>query len=97
MSEPDSKKRRSNWMPLALLVGLVAYFASFGPACWLLAVNHSLVTPYRFAYAPAIWVGSYGPDPVRNSIVRYANLGLRQGHVFLWDNQLSYQRFLAFH
>lgn len=83
-------------MPLALLAGFVVYLASFGPACWLLAVNDNLVTPYRFAYAPAIWIGSHGPEPVRNSIVRYANLGLRQGQVFLWDNQLSYLRLPVF-
>lgn len=96
MSELDSKKQHRIWMPIALLAGFVVYLASFGPACWLLAVNHDLAAPYRFAYAPAIWLGSYGPEPVRNSILHYANLGLRQGQVHLWNNQLWYQRLPVF-
>lgn len=96
MSEPDSKKQHRNWLPVALLTGFVVYLASFGPACWLLPVNHQLATPCNIVYAPVVWVGLHGPEPVRNSVLRFANLGVHQGQVFLWGNQLLYRRFPVF-
>jgi len=62
------------WATVVVVVVLVAYPLSFGPA------NHALtllgdpewaLPVYWRIYAPIIWLYEYGPDPVHQLIERY--------------------------
>lgn len=74
------RKRRTKWTLAVLLVlSVVVYPLSMGPACWLLtqewkpdgahAVVHQL-------FAPLLWVYRNGPEPV-HVVMRW--------YIFLWS------------
>ena len=76
-ADPKKKPTAGFWITVILLVVLVAYPLSFGPACWL-ASHCSLPEPVEYAlylfYLPIRWLGRYGPRPVLHAIVGYQRL-----------------------
>jgi hypothetical protein len=66
------------WLTVALVVVLVAYPLSFGPACWWFSSEISTFDakpPVRRApraYFPIGWLAQHGPQPVGDAIFWYA-------------------------
>lgn len=58
------------WATVGLVVMLVGYPLSFGPACRFLLPNGRCTEFYR----PCILAAMDGPRPVRNALWRWANL-----------------------
>lgn len=72
----DSRKTGvAFWATVTLVVALVGYPLSFGPAMW--AMNRSTVSPraVAMAYRPVLWLWAHGPDVVADSIIWYGHLG----------------------
>jgi hypothetical protein len=73
------------WATVVVVVALVGYPLSFGPACWWFSKPRSdgtwmfnfrdLVPKAPQVYWPIGWVVMYGPDPVSYVIQRYVLLG----------------------
>ena len=61
MSEDRKKPGVAFWATVGLVVALVGYPLSFGPACWL--VHRECISPETAAivYKPLIWVVFCGP------------------------------------
>jgi len=59
---------------------LVLYVGSFGPACWwaFRDVPPTSLTTVSSFYRPVIWIGSYGPEPVRRAISWYIRIGIER-------------------
>jgi hypothetical protein len=66
------------WATVVMVVVLVAYPLSIGPAIWLRdrswAPEWASSTYFTF-YAPIIWVYNNGPQPIHNLIHWYGHLG----------------------
>lgn len=67
------------WIAVALVVVLLGYPLSFGPACWL--CDHGFVkegdatlAALRVVYSPIAWIHDHGPQPVKHSVEWYASL-----------------------
>jgi hypothetical protein len=60
------------WATVALVVVLVGYPLSFGPACWLM--YREMLTPEDVycAYRPVISAAWSGPSAVRRAVFSYA-------------------------
>jgi len=74
MTASPKKPGVAFWATVAMVVVLVAYPLSYGPACWL--VGHRLLPnwtmrPLEVFYRPIGWLYKYGPTPVRNAVVWY--------------------------
>jgi hypothetical protein len=72
---PDSKKPGvAFWATVGLVVVLVGYPLSCGPACWV--VNQKwcpsqLIDVFVWVWWPIGWLQNYGPQPIRDIIVWY--------------------------
>lgn len=72
-----NEQRRSFWpLPTAVLIGLVLYVASSGPACWLFHTDllpNSMNVALVVLYAPLIWVAdsSASPEWLKDLIDQY--------------------------
>jgi hypothetical protein len=94
MSELSLTKKRLPWLVLALVLTTGLYGLSFGPACWMAANNPRRQATVHAVYSPVLWLGSYGPQTVRNYIVRYANLRSHPYAVQIHKSQLYYRFWL---
>ncbi len=64
------------WATVAVVVALVTYPLSFGPACWITArpLLSEVRTPHpaMTAYIPIGYIGKHAPLAVRNVVFSYA-------------------------
>lgn len=70
---------RPRWLVVAVLLLPVLYVGAFGPMVWLyghgfLRDDGAALIAVRFAYAPLLWIGETGPQPVRDAFNWYAEL-----------------------
>jgi hypothetical protein len=71
----DHKKPGVVFWATVVLVVVVAYPLSFGPAVWAVNQDWSPVwalTAYERTYAPILWLYEIGPVPIRNALDWYA-------------------------
>src|SRR5579872_1198338 len=85
MSEPSRKSSVGIWCGI-LLVAVLAYPISFGPACWwfpderimpVCAMGDGPPITFSFArhiYWPIGWLAEHGPRPIGDAIVWFAML-----------------------
>ena len=74
------------WATVGLVVVLVGYPLSFGPACWWyssadpevyeIAGSDSALHYAPLIYSPIGWVAEFGPDPLGDAIFWYAQVGI---------------------
>ena len=87
MTAPRKKPGVAFWATAVVVVALVAYPLSFGPACWFTSrVNLSgkfVTIPYR----PIVWLFCNSPQGVRTVIRSYASAGARED----WGWQVKMQ------
>ena len=62
------------WISVALVMALVGYPLSFGPACWL-ASRTGTGTAVEITYYPLAWIWGFGPDPLKDVFWWYAHVG----------------------
>ena len=77
MTGERKKSGVSLWITVGVVVA-VMYVLSFGPAIWVRdhALHPEWTWPvYLNVYAPIIWLHNHGPEPIRNAIHWYAQLG----------------------
>jgi hypothetical protein len=75
------------WTTVVVVVALVAYPLSFGPACWL-ASRCNLPGDWLFVvYAPMIWPLNNGPDFLFDAISWYSLVGVAEG--WGWEIDLT--------
>jgi hypothetical protein len=83
------------WATVAVVVALLAYPLSFGPACWLVA--QKIAEPKRVVtcattptvYMPVGWVWMNGPVWLSRAIYHYGRLGMPKESVALLPVDLS--------
>jgi hypothetical protein len=56
------------WATVVVVVALVAYSLSFGPACWIAWRVSSAVPVIATIYSPLVRAGFRGPAPVRRAL-----------------------------
>jgi len=78
------------WTTAALVVVLVGYPLSFGPACWWFStvampnpIRYASLTTIHYKYAPRFywpigWLAVNGPNPIRRAIRWYAKIGIER-------------------
>ncbi len=69
------------WATVVVVVGMVAYPLSFGPASWLLERVPTFHRPFVQMYWPVGWMAAHGPRPVRKAIWGYATVGVPRGTI----------------
>jgi hypothetical protein len=62
-----------------VIVVLVAYPLSFGPACWIAGPAGAEQGVFTKVYWPVGWVADHAPRTVQKAIVCYALLGIPKG------------------
>ena len=73
MHEPRKNPGVAFWATVVVLA-VLAYPISFGPACWLATSWAPLRGPVNSVYRPAAWAYFKTPSTVGNVIIRYANV-----------------------
>src|SRR5262245_15439202 len=63
------------WATVVVVVVLVAYPLSFGPACWITGWCDIQGNWLFIAYAPLIWTMNAGPDFLIDALTWYSLLG----------------------
>ena len=65
------------WATAVVVVALIGYPLSFGPACWAYTYSPSLDlwNAADRLYYPLLWAWEHGARPVANGLGWYANLG----------------------
>lgn len=82
MSEEPKKPTAGFWITVALVVLLVGYPLSFGPACWWFSPETMPgISVAPIAYWPFGWAALNGPNWVTVAISRYALLSGRRSIV----------------
>src|SRR5260370_1457438 len=75
MTRPRKHPSPAFCITVALVVLLVAYPVSFGPACWL-ADRLQIATPFvARIYKPIVHAALCGPGPIREVLRRFAEFG----------------------
>jgi len=62
------------WATVVVVVVLVAYPVSWGPARWMIERARSTVWAidlFRAAYAPIFWMHCHGPQPIQDALSWY--------------------------
>ena len=73
------------WATVAVVVVLVAYPLSFGPAIWTTA-HFSICHPFvERAYWPILWTICYGPSSIGNLLLRWGDIGVTSGEFAIFD------------
>ncbi len=95
MTEPARQKHFRGWIPVAILVMLLVYPLSFGPACWMartgITWNYDRkLRLLNVIYSPVYWIYQRSPLIVQQQIQNYANLGVRHGTIALGDNDIYF-------
>jgi hypothetical protein len=91
MKHDDKRSRAAFWATVAMVVLLVAYPLSFGPACWIVSRRPGAVN-FRWlpdSYWPIGWCAKRS-DPVRNAIWRFGQLGMKDDSDILVPNGSSW-------
>jgi hypothetical protein len=72
------------WATVSVVVALIAYPLSFGPACW--AVRREFIAPYvaAHAYRPILRSSRLLPSGIHRAIVDYAGHDAEGGSTFVW-------------
>jgi hypothetical protein len=65
------------WAAIVVVVVLM-YPLSFGPACWLTSRGIFFHTFTARAFYPVVWAATFGPRPIRDGIQWYATVGTAQ-------------------
>ncbi len=78
MSEGRKKPGVAFWATVVVVVLLVAYPLSFGPACWMCERHILGQRAAWLIFRPMTWLCLHGPDPIKATIGWYA---LACGHV----------------
>lgn len=68
------------WLTVALVVVLVAYPLSFGPAVWLTARGYFSESKVNSFYWPVLWSASQAP-PLENAVDWWGSLGVPDGEL----------------
>jgi hypothetical protein len=69
------------WATVAVVVGLVAYPLSFGPACWVSSYLDDSGEIVSLIYRPIIWYWVYeAGDSLDGIIGWYVGLGTKNGY-----------------
>jgi hypothetical protein len=77
------------WATVVVVVVLVGYPLSFGPACWVTSHCGIKGDWLFFAYAPMIWTLNHGPDVLFNAVSWYSLIGAADG--WGWEIDFSAQ------
>jgi len=69
------------WATVVMVVVLVAYPLSFGPACWITSRIEFGANILPVAYQPVIWIWDMTPDDglVRHVIGQFTEFGAAEG------------------
>ena len=70
------------WATVVVVVGLVGYPVSFGPACWIGWPRYLSLDDISRAYQPILWVSHRSPRPVQDGISWYISLANCKGSWF---------------
>jgi hypothetical protein len=76
MTEDRKKPGVAFWATVALVVVLVGYPLSFGPACWINGRTHARDDLFLAAYRPFVRAYSYSPSVVQAPAKWYVELWL---------------------
>ncbi len=68
----DRKKPGVAFWATLLVVVLVAYPLSFGPACWMMSRGSLPIFPTAYPYWPLVVSANAAPRPVRNLVAWYS-------------------------
>jgi hypothetical protein len=74
MSESHKHPSAAFWATVVVVLMLVAYPLSLGPAIWLRTRPGSptwVRSAYWKIYAPIVWIYEHGPEPIKESIDWY--------------------------
>jgi hypothetical protein len=65
------------WATVVVVMALVGYPLSFGPACWIASrqAKYEGRVPVPAIYRPILWAWFHSPRPIFLIIYRYASLG----------------------
>lgn len=94
--QEQRSKRAWAWVPVALLVFLVGYPLSFGPACWIVSrVKHKddkfgCADMLNVVYLPVRFCYVYSPLPVKGCIHNYANLKTGDYQILIHPNRIAF-------
>ncbi len=75
MGDSRNKPGFAFWATVVVVVALVGYPLSFGPACWWFTRHPQRESCLDQIYYPVLRVWDAGPSPVRQALDWYANLG----------------------
>jgi hypothetical protein len=67
------------WITVALVVVLVGYPVSFGPACWIAERNWTYVPIAICVYGPLVQIAYNGPVWVKGPLRWWASVGTSEG------------------
>ncbi len=76
MSENQKKPGVAFWATVVVVVALVGYPLSFGPACW---ISSRTGIELSQAYFPIGWLLRRSPQPLANALGMYAWYGMKEG------------------
>ncbi len=68
------------WITVAL-VAVLAYPASFGPACWISSRSGIGGSVVNFAYQPMLGMAFEGPEVIRRGTLWYVQLLAKRGWI----------------
>ena len=71
------------WATLVVVVALVAYPLSFGPACWAVGRAHFADQAFRATYRPLVWIFQRLPPQAQSAAQWYVDLWLPPGLHFI--------------
>jgi hypothetical protein len=75
----DRKKPTTGvWIAVALVMVLLAYPLSFGPAVWLTARRYCRTSTVESLYRPVLWSAAQGPS-LENAVVWWGSPGVPDG------------------
>ena len=77
MGEPNKKPGVAFWATVVVVVVLVAYPLSWGPAAWIctgLGDPQWAVNAYLRIYAPLLWMDERSPESIRDATTWYCSL-----------------------
>jgi hypothetical protein len=72
---PEQRKPGVAFWSTVVLVAVLAYPVSFGPACWIVSWAGSGSRILATAYRPIIWVWDHGPRSLNDPLHWYTRLG----------------------
>src|ERR1700681_3130996 len=80
MRSPPRHPSVGFWITVALVVALVGYPLSFGPAVWLTTRGYVGEATVNSFYWPVLWSAAHVP-PLENAVDWWASLGIPDGEL----------------